>query len=169
MLLVTRVSFPSTDDSDEYDVLLGFRKLVELFWQFDETGAFAFLDLHNFEIVACANQAGHIASVSNMLQLLSQLSFEPEAVNEIQAVDLQASQHWMRFTLSLLSQGGLQDPTTLCSIAKDFVVCLSASSEDSIEAHGPFLVSSRSESLDSANIVFSKCRPSSLPMCSPTS
>lgn len=162
VLLNTHISFPSTDDSDEHEVLLGFQKIVQLYWQLDQVGLFRSLDFHSFELANCAAQTAHIESMPQLLHSLRSTPLDTEEVNEIQAVDLQATTYWAQFLLTWLSQGGLQASNDLCFLAKAFLTCLNDRSEDSVEAYRPSLVCNPLGWRCVADVMFRKCRSSSL-------
>ena len=152
VVLKTRITFPSTDDSDEADVLLAFQKLISLFWTFDQSGVFEVLDRADFDMSALDNNQD--ASDPKILESLSNslagTSIQTDQMSDVQAVDISLTRQWMRVILWRLTQShglfaapspiqnaSLYDPV---QIAKEFLAMVSHIPSTAIEAHGPGLV-----------------------------
>lgn len=151
VILRTRIDFPNTEDTDEADVLIAFRKLVSLFWTFDQSGVFEVLDRADFNTSSLDNLD---ASDPKMLKSLSEglagHTLQTDQINDIQAVDIALTRQWMRVILWRLTQShglfatpswrrdaSLYEPI---QIAKEFLAVVAHMPSTAIEAHGPGLV-----------------------------
>ena len=150
-VLNTRIALPNTDDSDETQVLLGFRNLVNLFWEFDQSGIFELLDRTIFDLSALDNVDPFTRNVLFSLQrTVANSAFEADQMNDIQAIDMAVTRQWMRVILWKLKQRhealGASPLSTDSSwqspiqIAKDFLTSVSHIPDTAIESHGPGLV-----------------------------
>lgn len=140
-------SFSLDDVDDETHVLPAFRKLVNLFWIFDQSGAFDILqntDDNQFPLA--------ISDPSNIDLLPSQLreiSVDSELSNDIQRADICVTRQWMQVILwrASMNRGralpDAQQATSLShpiQIAKEFLETVSRLPSAAMEAHGPAMV-----------------------------
>ena len=152
VVLKTKITFPSTDDSDEADVLLAFQKLVSLFWTFDQSGVFEVLDRADFDMSSL--DSNRDASDPKLLESLSNslagAAIQTDQMSDVQAVDISVTRQWMRVILWRLTQshGLFAAPSTIqnaslydpVQIAKEFLATVSHIPSAAVEAHGPGLV-----------------------------
>jgi hypothetical protein len=117
VVLRCNTQFPSSDGEDESHVLSAFRKLVNLFWTFDQSGAFDILQ-----------------------------DIDWESSNDVQRADICVTRQWMRAVLwriSLLRNSGSDHVTSLShpiQIAQEFLSVISKLPTAAIESHGPSIV-----------------------------
>lgn len=151
VILKTKIAFPSTQDTDEADVLAAFQKLIGLFWSFDQSGVFELLDSVDFDLLAFSpSTSSDIDLLCSVGQQLEATVIDSEGIGDVQAVDIAVTRQWMRVILWRLaeSQGmfvaptpnnssPLHDPT---EIAKEFLAAIQQMPDTAIEAHGPGLV-----------------------------
>ena len=143
--------FPSTDGGEDNHVLPAFRKLVNLFWIFDQSGAFDILqniddvDVADARGTVAANQ--HQSSLDVLQQRLQDVPIDWEASNDVQRADICVTRQWMRAVLwriSLLRNSGSDHVTSLShpiQIAQEFLAVISKLPNAAIESHGPSIVS----------------------------
>lgn len=144
-VLVWQPSFPALDGSsgsepDEAHILPAFRKLVELFWVFDQGGAF---DLIHADDSGDAQRSGRLEYLQCRLQGMSEE--EPE-INEVQKADILVTRSWMqtvlwrastkrsRMAMAPEQRGLVVQPY---GIVDDFLSHISHYSKTALEAHGP--------------------------------
>jgi hypothetical protein len=143
--------FPSIDGDEDNHVLPAFRKLVNLFWIFDQSGAFDILQ--NIDDVDVADAGGTVATNQNqssldvLQQRLQDVPIDWEASNDVQRADICVTRQWMRAVLwriSLLRNSGSDHATSLShpiQIAQEFLTVISKLPTAAIESHGPSIVS----------------------------
>ncbi|KAL3419119.1 fungal specific transcription factor [Phlyctema vagabunda] len=144
VVLKPNTNFPSMDGDDETRILPAFQKLINLFWIFDQSGAFDILqnsDTDKFNV-------GEVESSSqNSLKLLQkrlqEVPIDWEFSNDVQRADICVTRQWMRAVLwkvSMKSGTTSADVTSLShpiQIAKEFLGVISQLPSTAIEAHGP--------------------------------
>ena len=148
----TKITFPSTNDTDEKEVLLAYQQLITMFWSFDQAGVFELLDSQDFDLSKIPSQ--DVAQTEALTGFRSQLdgqAVELHRMNDVQAVDITVTRQWMRIILWRLAEShgffsnGLEDARALLNdpilIAKELLTTLSRFPNPAIEAHGPGLVS----------------------------
>lgn len=146
--LKTKIALPSTNDTDEQEVLLAYHKLVSMFWKFDQAGVFELLDNQDDSTSVVPTQAEALVA---MRKNLEEDAVEPYRMNEMQALDITVTRQWMRVILwrlyrshGFFSQGSdattrsLTDPI---SIAKELLQTVDRMTESAVKDHGPALVS----------------------------
>ena len=143
--LKTKITFPSTNDTDERGVLLGYHKLISLFWRFDQAGVFEMLDSQDESPDVFPAQTEALAEVRRNLE---ENTAEPYRMNDIQDLDILVTRQWMRVILWRLSQNGFfslessEDVHTApdpVSISKEFLTTIDQMSESTVKDHGPAL------------------------------
>ena len=152
----TSIAFPSTNDTDEREVLLAYQKVITMFWTFDEAGIFEQLDNQDFDFTSL-NSPGTSTQTKALAAVRKHLDQEPEnsvRMSDIQALWISITRQWMRILVwrlshshAFLSQGldgnasSINDPVT---IAREFLIVISHIPESAIESHGLALVSTPS-------------------------
>ena len=150
VILKPNLQFPSMGGDDETNVLPAFQKLINLFWIFDQSGAFDILENSD----ANPFNFGEMGDTSRDCLVLLQKKLEEvpvdwEVSNDVQKADICATRQWMRALLwsVYMNHGRTQqvDQTISMSlpfqIAKEFLVVISQLPNTAIEAHGPTMVS----------------------------
>ena len=151
VVLSTKIAFPSTDDTDEVDVLLAFQKIIGLFWELEASSIFTSLDQANFDPRALADlETWDSRVLDSLITKYSQLTIETESMNDVQTVDISVTLQWMRVILWKLTRNdhasgkgsparfsGLCDPLRA---AKECVESLSRLPDAALEAHGRGIV-----------------------------
>lgn len=134
--------------SDEAHILPAFRKLVELFWVFDQGGAF---DLIHADDGGDAHRSGRLEVLQRRLQGMSEGEHED---NEVQRADILVTRSWMQTVLWRASVKRSQATTTSMvyshaaastsmivqqpyGIVHEFLTAISRYSKTALEAHGP--------------------------------
>lgn len=144
-VLVWQPSFPALDGSpgaepDEAHILPAFRKLVELFWVFDQGGAF---DLIHADDYGDAQRSGRLEYLQCRLQGMSD---EEHEINEVQRADILVTTTWMKTVLwrASIKRSRATMPHEQSSlvpqpygIVNDFLSHISHYSKTALEAHGP--------------------------------
>lgn len=157
-VLVWQPGFPALDRgasgvgceqlSDEAHILPAFRKLVELFWVFDQGGAF---DLIHADDGGDAYRSGRLEVLQRRLQSMSEGEHE---VNEVQRADILVTRSWMQTVLwrasirpsrasatSMVHSQAVASTSLVVqqpySIVHDFLTAISRYSKTALEAHGP--------------------------------
>jgi hypothetical protein len=148
VVLRCNARFPSTDGDDGSHVLPAFRKLINLFWIFDESGA--------FDILQNAGMGGfnfgetnfrHQHSLDLLQQRLQDVPIDWESSNDVQRADICVTRQWMRAVLwkaSLNRNSNANHATSLShpiQIAREFLAVISKLPTTAIESHGPSIVS----------------------------
>jgi hypothetical protein len=139
------IAFPSIGEDDEASVLPAFQKLVNLFWIFDQSGAFDILQ--NSDDIESAGRA----CLAMLQKKLREVPLDSESMNDVQRADICVTRQWMRAVLwraesnhGLLSSKSNNQLTSLSypvQIAKEFLDVISQLPASAIEAHGPSMVS----------------------------
>ncbi|PSR80410.1 hypothetical protein BD289DRAFT_440764 [Coniella lustricola] len=142
-VLTWQPSFPPLDradgnSQDEAHVLPAFKRLVELFWTFDQGGAFDLI--HSAD---GTSDAAHRSTRLNYLQQrLQEMVDEEHETNEVQKADILVTRSWMQ---TVLWRASTSEQTTAASvvllqpyrIVGDFLSNISRYSKNALEAHGP--------------------------------
>ncbi len=145
VILKTKITFPSTNDTDEREVLLAYHKLISMFWKFDQAGVFELLDSQDESPDVFPAQTEALAAVRRNLE---KDTAEPYRMNDMQALDILVTRQWMRVILWRLSQNGFFSPganeddnliSDPVSIAKEFLTTIDRMSESTVKDHGPAL------------------------------
>lgn len=147
-VLKCNTNFPSTDGDDDSHILPAFRKLVNLFWIFDQSGAFDILqnaDADGFNFGG--TNLPHQLSLDILQQRLQDVPIDWESSNDIQRADICVTRQWMRAVLWRASLGRSSNSNQVTSlshpiqIAREFLAVISKLPTTAIEAHGPSIVS----------------------------
>lgn len=151
VIIKTKIAFPSTNDSDEKEVLLAYQKLITMFWSFDQAGVFELLDSQDFDLSKFpSHDEVQAEALTAFRSQLDDQAMEIHKMNDVQAVDLVVTRQWMRIIVWRLAQShdffshGLENARSLLNdpilIAKELLDGLSRFPTTAIEAHGPGLV-----------------------------
>ncbi len=151
VVLKANIAFPSMDRNDEAFVLPAFQKLVNLFWIFDQSGAFDILQDSDADIFGLEGIESPNRSCLDLLQRrLLEIPVEDESINDIQTADICVTRQWMRAVLwkfsvnhGLPSSTSADQVTSLSypfQIAKEFLSMISRIPNSAIEAHGQGMV-----------------------------
>ncbi|KXH69389.1 fungal specific transcription factor [Colletotrichum salicis] len=155
--LKSNTRFPSLDGSgvgeDEGHILPAFKKLADLFWIFDQSGAFDILQNSDDEdalwSMADGLQTASRACLDVVQQKLQQIPLDSDASNDVQRADIVVTRQWMQAVLwkvtmnhgrAWSSNGNNSAVTSLShpiQIAKEFLQLISQLPSTAIEAHGP--------------------------------
>lgn len=159
VILRVNTGFPSIDgpmvaeDGDEIQILPSFRKLVHLFWIFDQSGAFDILQNAHDEDTSGRDGIG-LSTARNCLDLLqkrlSEVPLDQEQdSNDVQKTDICVTRQWMQALLwrAMMERTRVSGPDSeimVChpiQIAREFLDFISRVPKTAIEAHGPAIVS----------------------------
>ena len=150
VVLKCNTHFPSTDYNDKSYILPAFRKLVNLFWIFDQSGAFNIMQNTDTN---CFNTGGTTSTNQGSLDILQQrlqdVPIDWELSSDVQRADICVTRQWMRAVLwraSLLRRSNPDQVTSLLHpihIANEFLAVIGKLPITAIEAHGPSMVSSQ--------------------------
>ncbi|KAK1464341.1 fungal specific transcription factor [Colletotrichum melonis] len=155
--LKSNTRFPSLDGSgvgeDEGHILPAFKKLADLFWIFDQSGAFDILQNSDDEdalwSMADGLQTASRACLDVVQQKLQQIPLDSDASNDVQRADIVVTRQWMQAVLwkvtmnhgrAWSSNSNNNTVTSLShpiQIAKEFLQLISQLPSTAIEAHGP--------------------------------
>ena len=147
VVLKPNTLFPSMDSDDEAHILPAFQRLTNLFWLFDQSGAFDILQNSDADIL---NFGGIQSSNRNCLEILQkrleEIPLDREATNDVQKADICVTRQWMRAVLwrTSMNHGRFSTPTSLShpvQIAKEVLGVISNIPSTALEAHGPSMVS----------------------------
>jgi len=150
VILKCNTHFPSAHGEDQSRVLPAFLKLVNLFWIFDQSGAFDILqniDDASSTTAGGFNEDRSQSSLEVLQQRLRDTPIDWEASNDVQRADICVTRQWMRAVLwriSLLQNSELDNATSLShpiQIAQEFLAVISKLPAAAIESHGPSIVS----------------------------
>lgn len=152
VILKPNIAFPLIDRDDEAFVLPAFQKLVNLFWVFDQSGAFDILQDSDADFFGLEGMESPNKSCLDLLQRrLLEVSVEGESINDVQTADICVTRQWMRAVLwkfsadhGLLSSISTDQVTSLSypfQIAKEFLSVILRLPSSAIEAHGQGMVS----------------------------
>lgn len=143
--LRTRIELPSTTDTDEVDVLNGFRLLVRLMWKLDAAGLFSTLDELDAATSPSSNGMASASQPEKDYATLIRVDFTPgQYVSPVQSLDLYINQCWFQVINVRLQQGvGLdlinlpvETISNLFSATRKATNALHQSPTSVIEAHG---------------------------------
>ena len=147
VVLKPNILFPAMDSDDESHILPAFQRLTNLFWLFDQSGAFDILQNTDADIL---NFGGIESSNRNCLEILQKrledVPLDRESTNDVQKADICVTRQWMRAVIwrASMNHGGFSTPTSLShpvQIAKEFLGVISKIPKTALEAHGPSMVS----------------------------
>ena len=159
VVLSTKIAFPSTDDTDEADVLLAFQTIIGLFWELEASSLFTLLDQANLSLSALADlEPGNSRMLDSLRTKLSQLTIQADEMNDVQRVDISVTLQWMRVILWKLTRNGhasgepspaqysgLYDPVWA---ATECLAAISQLPSTALEAHGRGIVRCMHSSLE---------------------
>ncbi|EFQ35231.1 fungal specific transcription factor domain-containing protein [Colletotrichum graminicola] len=166
VVLKSNIRFPSLDGSgvgeDEGHVLPAFKKLANLFWIFDQSGAFDILQNSDDEdamwSMADGLQTASRACLDVVQRKLQEIPLDSDASNDVQRADIVVTRQWMQAVLWKVTMNhGRPWSSGDCSndnntnnnstnvtslshpihIAKEFLQLISQLPSTAIEAHGP--------------------------------
>ncbi|KAF9879783.1 hypothetical protein CkaCkLH20_02594 [Colletotrichum karsti] len=152
--LKSNIRFPSLDASgvgeDEGHILPAFKKLANLFWIFDQSGAFDILQNSDDEdaiwSMADGLQTASRACLDVVQRKLQEIPLESDASSDVQRADIVVTRQWMQAVLWKVTMNhgrawsSNQNVTSLShpiQIAKEFLQLISQLPSTAIEAHGP--------------------------------
>lgn len=146
----TKIAFPSTIDTDEQEVLLAYQRLITMFWHFDQSGVFELLDSQDFDLSRrTSRQPEEAEALASVRKRLDDSLVDTHDINDVQALDIVVTRHWMRIILwrlaeshgffSLASDDGISGFNDPISIARDLLATISRADKSAIEAHGAAL------------------------------
>lgn len=144
-ILTWQTSFPALDgqgEQDEAHILPAFKKLVDLFWTFDQGGAF---DLIHADDSSDTQRSSRLDFLQRRLE---EVSSDEYGENEVQKADILVTKSWMQtvlwrasvqFSRSSMASGGGQTALVVqpYRIVNDFLSHISHYSKTALEAHGP--------------------------------
>lgn len=147
--LRTRIDLPSTIDTDEADVLAGFRRLALLFRTLDEAGMFSLLDELDVEASPSSNGFGTPIPSTDFSSLIEQHIVYRGYVPPVQALDFATTRCWMHILNLRLHQLSAVSTTThigdylstVLDTGMEMVNVIETSPIAVVEAHGNALVS----------------------------
>lgn len=143
--LRTRIELPSTSDTDEIDVLNGFRLLVRLIWKLDAAGLFQTLDELDIGTSPSSNGLASVTQPEADYTSLIQIEFAPgQYISPVQLLDLLITQCWFQVMNARIQQNAGLDLISLpantvsgiLSATADMIRIIRQSSRGIIEAHG---------------------------------
>ncbi|WQF77650.1 hypothetical protein CDEST_02664 [Colletotrichum destructivum] len=153
VVLKSNIRFPSLDGSgvgeDEGHILPAFKKLANLFWIFDQSGAFDILQNSDDEdamwSMADGLQTASRACLDVVQRKLQEIPLDSDASNDIQRADIVVTRQWMQAVLwkVTMNHGRAWSGNNVTSlshpiqIAKEFLQLISQLPSTAIEAHGP--------------------------------
>ena len=150
VVLKPNTLFLSVDGDDETHILPAFQKLVNLFWVFDQSGAFDILQNSDTDISSFGEIKATSRSCLDMLQQKLQDIPIDQSSSDVQRADICVTRQFMRAVLWRVSMNhgrlsSTSDQVTSLShpiqIAKEFLGVISQLPNTAIEAHGPSMVS----------------------------
>lgn len=141
-ILTWQTSFPDLDgqgEQDEAHILPAFKKLVDLFWTFDQGGAF---DLIHDDDGSDMQRTSRLDFLQRRLQGMSE---EEHGSNEVQEADILVTKSWMQTVLwrasahsrKAANHGQAALVLQPYRIVNDFLAQISHYSKGALEAHGP--------------------------------
>ncbi|KAJ4409986.1 hypothetical protein N0V82_009354 [Gnomoniopsis sp. IMI 355080] len=143
-ILTWQASFPALDgqgEQDEAHILPAFKKLVDLFWTFDQGGAFALIHADD------SSDTQRSSRLDFLQRRLEEMSSDEYGENEVQKADILVTKSWMQtvlwrasvqFSRSNMVHG--QSKALVVQpyrIVNDFLSHISHYSKTALEAHGP--------------------------------
>lgn len=146
IVLKWQASFPPLVDRinvevDEAHILPAFKKLVDLFWMFDQSGAFDLLTQADDDTETF--QEGRLDYLQHRLQEMSSDEYES---NDVQRADICVTKCWMqavvwraslRRSKAAMFSGGQSQLSQPYRIVADFLSHICHCSKTALEAHGP--------------------------------
>ncbi|OLN88505.1 putative sucrose utilization protein SUC1-like protein 1 [Colletotrichum chlorophyti] len=153
--LKSNTRFPSLDGSgmgeDEGHILPAFKKLADLFWIFDQSGAFDILQNSDDEdtiwSMADGLQTASRACLDVVQRKLQEIPLDSDASSDVQRADIVVTRQWMQAVLWKVTMNhgrawssNNNNVTSLShpiQIAKEFLQLISQLPSTAIEAHGP--------------------------------
>ena len=150
VILKPSTGFPSIDSEDEYPIFVAVQKLVNLFFIFDQSGAFDILQ----QTEGGLSSIGELETASrqcleSLRKRLQNTPLEHSPSNDVQRADICVTRQWMLAKIWTATQGGTRISKTQSQsdselnpivIAQDFLKGISALPKAAIEAHGPTMV-----------------------------
>lgn len=139
--------FPSTEGDDGSHILPAFLKLINLFWIFDQSGAFDLLQSSSTGSLSFSATKSNQISLETVQKRLQDVPIDWESSNDVQRADICVTRQWMRAVLWKAAQnGGLYSSQSAfffqpVQIAKEFLAVISKIPTAAVEAHGPSIVS----------------------------
>lgn len=142
-ILTWQASFPALDgqgEQDEARILPAFKTLVDLFWTFDQGGAF---DLIHADDASDVQRSSRLDFLQRRLQEMSSGEY---GENEVQKADILVTKSWMQtvlwrasvqFSRSSMAHGQTALIVQPYRIVNDFLSHISHYSKTALEAHGP--------------------------------
>ena len=147
VVLKCNANFPSPEGDDSSHILPAFLKLINLFWIFDQSGAFDIFQNSSLDGLNFNTTNSYQTSLEIVQKRLQEVPIDWEACNDVQRADICVTRQWMRTVLWKAAQNGgsySNQPTSLShpiQIAKEFLTVISKLPTTAIEAHGPSIVS----------------------------
>lgn len=146
VVLKSNISFPAMEYDEEVSILPAFRKLVNLFWIFDQSAAFDILQNPNSG--SSTPQSNNQTVLTVLQKRLQEIPIDSGATNDVQAADICVTRAWMRavlwrMTVTRGTHSPAEQTTSLAyptHIAKEFLAVISKLPTTAIEAHGPSMV-----------------------------
>lgn len=153
VILRCNIKFLNLDDADdEAHVLPAFRRLVNLFWLFDQSGVFNLQDMDDMIREPDGTPDPLNRNILDLLQRqLREVPLASEFKNEVQTADIYVTRQWMQAILWRASiNRGRRPPASEQStslshpihIAREFLETISRVPSTAVEAHGPAMVGS---------------------------
>ena len=151
--LKSNVKFPSLDGAgegeDESHVLPAFKKLVNLFWIFDQSGAFELLqdsdDPGGLAVPLGGMEPASRRCLDVLQRRLREVPLDSEQTSDVQRADICVTRQWMQAVLWKVAANHGQNSSRSLShpvhIAREFLDFISKLPSTAIEAHGPGMVS----------------------------
>lgn len=148
--LRTRIELPSTADTDEVDVLVGFQLLAKLFWKLDDAGMFGLLD--ELDVQASPSSTGASGSSvppTNYANVIQEDASYDGYISSVQNLDLTVTRCWMQvmnLRIQQMSPASIKDEeqfslVILLSTVEKVVQIIEQSPRGLIEALGFAFVS----------------------------
>lgn len=152
VILKSNISFPSMDREDKAFVLPAFQKLVNLFWIFDQSGAFDILQDSDADIFGFGGlETSNKICLDTLQKKLQDIPIMGDSINDVQTADICVTRQWMRAVLwrfsvnhGLLPSVSTDQVTSVSypyQIATEFLNVISQLPDSAIEAHGLCMVS----------------------------
>ena len=147
VVLKCNAHFPSTECDDGSHILPAFRKLVDLFWIFDQSGAFEMLQNPDTDGFNTGTNQPYQSSLDILQQRLQNVPIDWESSNDVQRADVCVTRQWMRAVLWRISKFRSFSGDQITSlaqpiqIANEFLAVINKLPKTAIEAHGPSIVS----------------------------
>lgn len=152
--LRTKIELPSTTDTDEPEILLGFQILTKLFWTLDERGMFEQLDELDVQASPTSIQSGSVQGDKTFTEHIEGGSAYIGYIPPVQDVDLVVTRAWLHVMnlrlLQSISQHAVRRAlSTVYSAVSRMVQRLETCQYELLEVQGLSLVSKSSCKLTS--------------------